>query len=53
MEQFRKEQSESLKLAFFEGLTHPELAGRLAGPLGRVKTWIRRGMERLRKCLET
>ncbi len=53
MEQLRKEQSESLKLAFFEGLTHPELAERLAVPLGTVKTWIRRGMERLRKCLET
>ena len=50
--QLRAEQQEALRLAFFEGLTHPDLARRLAVPLGTVKTWIRRGMEKLRQCLE-
>jgi len=51
--QLRQEQQEALRLAFFEGLAHPEVAERLGTPLGTVKTWIRRGMEKLRTCLET
>ncbi|HEB66843.1 MAG TPA: sigma-70 family RNA polymerase sigma factor [Gammaproteobacteria bacterium] len=45
-------QRECLVLAYHEGLTHPELAARLALPLGTVKTWIRRGLEKLRQCLQ-
>ena len=30
-----------------------ELAEHMAAPLGSVKSWIRRGMERLRRCLES
>ncbi len=52
LEQLRKEQRECLRLAFYESLTYPELAERLAVPLGTVKTWIRRSMERLRRCLK-
>lgn len=48
----REEQQQALRLAYFEGLSHPELAEHLAVPLGTVKTWIRRGMEKLRQCLE-
>lgn len=44
-------QRETIVMAFFNGETHVELAGRLKQPLGTVKTWIRRGLERLRKCL--
>lgn len=46
-------QSRSITLAFFEGLSHRELAGRLQEPLGTVKTWIRRGLASLRECLES
>jgi RNA polymerase sigma-70 factor (ECF subfamily) len=50
--QLRQEQREAIRLAFFEGLAHPEVAERMAVPLGTVKTWIRRGMEKVRTCLE-
>ena len=48
----RPEQQRVLHGAYFEGLTHPELAERNGVPLGTVKTWIRRGIARLRDCLE-
>jgi RNA polymerase sigma-70 factor, ECF subfamily len=52
MEEISTEQQMSIALAFFEGLTHQELTVRLQAPLGTVKSWIRRGMESLRRCLE-
>lgn len=42
---------EVIALAFFDGLSHTELAERLQHPLGTVKTWVRRGLERLKGCL--
>lgn len=45
-------QRRSVTLAFFEGLTHTELTQRLQVPLGTVKSWIRRGLLGLQKCLE-
>ncbi|HET8732038.1 MAG TPA: sigma-70 family RNA polymerase sigma factor [Moraxellaceae bacterium] len=44
-------QRESVSLAFFHGLTHSELAEHLVTPLGTVKAWVRRGLEKLRNCL--
>lgn len=41
-----------LALAFYRGLSHSEMARHLDAPLGSVKVWLRRGLERLRRCLE-
>jgi RNA polymerase sigma-70 factor (ECF subfamily) len=46
-------QRECLQRAYFEGLSHSQLAERLEVPVGSVKTWIRRGMLVLKECLES
>ena len=45
-------QKQAIALAFFQGLSHSELAQHLRQPLGTVKSWVRRGLERLRDCLD-
>jgi RNA polymerase sigma-70 factor (ECF subfamily) len=49
--QLEAKQRDAIMLAFYEGLSHSELADRLQHPLGTVKTWVRRGLERLKGCL--
>ncbi|MFN4037707.1 MAG: sigma-70 family RNA polymerase sigma factor [Erythrobacter sp.] len=41
-----------IRAAFFEGRTYAELAEQAGVPLGTMKSWIRRGLMRLRACLE-
>jgi RNA polymerase sigma-70 factor (ECF subfamily) len=41
----------AIMLAFMEGYTHEQVSQRLNAPLGSVKSWIRRGLLKLRECL--
>jgi RNA polymerase sigma-70 factor (ECF subfamily) len=41
-----------IRSAFLDGATYPELAEREGVPLATMKSWIRRGLQRLRGCLE-
>lgn len=43
---------QAIALAFFQGLSHAELASHMQEPLGTVKSWVRRGLERLKRCLD-
>ena len=45
-------QKQAVALAFYRGLSHAELAAHLHEPLGTVKSWVRRGLERLKACLD-
>lgn len=44
--------SDSLKLAYQQGYTRDEIADRLGSNSNTVKSWLRRGAESLKKCLE-
>lgn len=41
----------SISLVYFEGLTHRELAERLGVQLGTAKSWVRRGLEQMSRCM--
>lgn len=43
---------EAIRAAFLDGATYPDLAERQGVPLGTMKSWVRRGLLRLRGCLE-
>ncbi len=44
-------QARCIRGAFFDGFSYPQLAQRQEVPLGTVKSWVRRGLLRLRECL--
>lgn len=52
MEHLTPPQRQSVALAFFDGLSHTEVAERLREPLGTVKSWVRRALITLKGCLE-
>jgi RNA polymerase sigma-70 factor (ECF subfamily) len=45
-------QRQAIALAYYKGLVHTEIAEALNAPLGTVKAWVRRGMDKLKGCLE-
>ncbi|MEO1348079.1 MAG: sigma-70 family RNA polymerase sigma factor [Cyanobacteria bacterium J06635_15] len=53
MVQLPPEQRQMIELAYFQGLSQSEIAQRTGLKLGTVKTRIRLGLNKLRKCLNT
>ena len=52
LEHLREDYRNAVVLAYVNGLTHDELAGRLGRPVGTIKSWVRRGLAQLKECLE-
>lgn len=52
MGELSTDQRRAIQVAFFEGCTYEELAQRSATPLGTLKSWIRRGLLKLRECMQ-
>lgn len=46
------EQQQCLSLAYYQGLSHGEVAEHLSQPLGTVKSWVRRALIAMKACLE-
>jgi RNA polymerase sigma-70 factor (ECF subfamily) len=52
MEALPEEQRAAVELAYFEGLTHSEIAERTGHPLGTVKTRLRTALETLKRAMQ-
>ncbi len=52
LERLSPPQRQSVALAFFDGLSHAEVAEHLQEPLGTVKSWVRRALLTLKGCLD-
>ena len=53
MQGLSAQQRQSVALAFFDGLSHAEVAEQMRQPLGTVKSWVRRALITLKGCLES
>ena len=53
LEALQPRQRQCIVLAYQGGLSHAEVAGEINEPLGSVKSWIRRGLAALKRCLES
>ena len=52
LDELDEQQRAMIRSAFLDGATYPQLAEREGVPLGTMKSWIRRGLLRLRGCLQ-
>ena len=52
MEGLTAAQRQSVALAFYDGLSHAEVAEHMRQPLGTVKSWLRRALQTLKHCLD-
>ena len=52
LDELEAQASQAIRAAFLDGLTYEALAEREGVPLGTMKSWIRRGLAKLRECLE-
>jgi RNA polymerase sigma-70 factor (ECF subfamily) len=52
LHELEERQAAAIRAAFLDGSTYDELATKSGVPLGTMKSWIRRGLLKLRACLE-
>ena len=51
MEELDPAHRQALSLAYYQGLSHSEIGAQMGAPVGTVKSWVRRGLDRLKHCL--
>ncbi|HEY1846072.1 MAG TPA: sigma-70 family RNA polymerase sigma factor [Buttiauxella sp.] len=51
LEHLNPEQRQSVVLAYYQGMSHGEIAAWLHQPLGTVKSWVRRALDHLKDCV--
>lgn len=51
LDTLEQRQSDVIRRAFFDGASYNEIAASLNAPLGTVKSWVRRGLIKLKGCL--
>jgi RNA polymerase sigma factor (sigma-70 family) len=51
LQHLSSEQRQSVTLAYYQGMSHSDIAAWMQQPVGSVKSWIRRAMEHLRECV--
>jgi len=52
LDQIDGSQRQCLALAYYQGLSHSEVAEHIGSPIGSVKVWLRRGLDKLKRCLD-
>lgn len=52
MHALTQQQRDCITLAYVNGFSHDEIAHSVGSPLGTVKSWVRRGLASLKRCLE-
>ncbi|WP_339801743.1 sigma-70 family RNA polymerase sigma factor [uncultured Marinobacter sp.] len=52
IDELSADQRDCLLLSFYRGLTHEELSTTMSTPVGTIKSWVRRGLLALKRCLE-
>jgi RNA polymerase sigma-70 factor (ECF subfamily) len=52
LDELEAQHAAAIRAAFLDGATYEELAARMSVPLGTMKSWIRRGLLKLRACLD-
>jgi RNA polymerase sigma-70 factor (ECF subfamily) len=52
MDKLKPDHKECLLMAYYYGYTHEEISERMSTPVGTVKSWIRRGLTRVKECLD-
>ena len=53
MDDLDDSQRDAISTVYYQGLTHKEYSSKSGHPLGTIKSWIRRGLQALKGCLET
>ncbi|WAJ70434.1 sigma-70 family RNA polymerase sigma factor [Catenovulum adriaticum] len=51
MDELDSDQKQAIHFAYYNGLSHREVCANMGSPLGSIKSWIRRGLQSLQRCL--